>query len=66
MNISVFRSGRDVYVNREPIKNYASKNVVSGVKSALLPVICANSGLLQDNCVHFYRVECLLPHMVSA
>lgn len=66
MNISVFCDGRDVYVNREPIKNYASLNVVLGVKYALLLVICATFVLLQDNYDLFYRIEYLLPYLISA
>ncbi|PNT92042.1 hypothetical protein CDQ83_00185 [Clostridium thermosuccinogenes] len=66
MNISVFCDGRDVYVNREPIKNYASLNVVLGVKYALLLVICATFVLLQDNYDLFHRIEYLLPYLISA
>ena len=44
MNIFAFCSSGDVYVNCGCIKGYAFKNAVSGVKSALLPVICANNG----------------------
>ncbi len=66
MNISAFYSNGSVYKNCECIKGYAFKNAAVGVKYALLPVICANSGLLQDHCAHYSRIECLLPHISPA
>lgn len=66
MNISAFCSNGNVYVNCECIKGYAFKNAASWVKFALLPVICANFGQLRDDCVHFRRIECLLPHTSPA
>jgi len=66
MNISAFCDSRGVYVNREPIKNYASLNTVLWVKYALLLVICAAFVLLEDNYDLFYRIEYLLPYLISA
>ena len=62
MNITVFANQGDVFASYECIKGYAFKNVASWVKCAILPVICANFGRSQDNCAHFSRIECLLPH----
>jgi hypothetical protein len=62
MNITLFASHGNVFVNCECIKGYAFKNALTRVNSALLPVICAGFGILRDNCAHFRRVECLLPH----
>jgi hypothetical protein len=36
------------------------------VRCALLPHICAIFGLLRGYCAHYCRIECLLPHMVTA
>jgi len=62
MNITVFVNKGNVFASCECIHGYAFKNAVSLVKCALLPVICADFGCLQDNCVNFDRVECLLPY----
>jgi len=62
MNISVFAQNDSVFANCECIKGYAFNNMAAWVKCALLPVICDNFGQSQDNCAHFNRIECLLPH----
>lgn len=63
MNISVFYSNGNVYVNCECIKGHTFKNAALWVKSALLPILCANFGLSRDNYVHFCRFEYLLPRI---
>lgn len=62
MNITLFAGQENVFANCECIKGFAFKNATLWVKCALLPVICTGFGLSQDNCAHFGRVECLLPH----
>ena len=66
MNVSTLNNNGKVYINCENIKGYAFNNVMSGEKSALLPVICANFGQLRDFCVCCRRFECLLPHINAA
>jgi ribose/xylose/arabinose/galactoside ABC-type transport system permease subunit len=66
MNISVFCSKGSVYTNCECVKGCAFKNAALWVKCALLPHICAIFGLLRGYCAHYCRIECLLPHMVTA
>jgi len=48
-------------VSLECIKGYAFKMEAAWVKCALLPVICANFGLLRDSCAHLYHLDCLSP-----
>lgn len=66
MNISAFRADGSVYTNCECIKGCAYDNSFSGAKSALLPIICANFGLLRDKCAQKRRLECLSPHIDPA
>ncbi|MCL1873067.1 MAG: hypothetical protein FWF85_03000 [Clostridiales bacterium] len=66
MNITVFASSGNVFVNCEYIKGFSFKNTAIGDKSALLPVICAAFGLLQNNYAYFSRIECLLPQSHAA
>ncbi len=66
MNICTFYHNGILSVSCECIKGYAFKNAVLWVKSALLPVICSGFGSLRDHCVHFFRIECLLPHRIFA
>ena len=66
MNITVFTSSDDVFVNCECIKGYAFKNAAIGEKCALLPVMTAVFGLSQDTCAHLCRIECLLPQRCPA
>lgn len=67
MNIfAIYCDGSEgVRVNCECVKGIAFKNAALWVNCALLPVICAGNGLLRDNCAHFYRIECLLPHIIA-
>jgi hypothetical protein len=44
----------------------AFKTVAVWVKNVNVPHICANFGLLRDNCAHFGRIECLSPHIFAA
>ncbi|MGI5850920.1 MAG: hypothetical protein ACOX77_02270 [Caldicoprobacterales bacterium] len=64
MDISVVSRG-GLYADCALIKAYTPNNSRSGswLKSDLLPVICAGFDLLRDSCVHFYRIECLLPRI---
>lgn len=66
MNISAFSSDGNVFVNCEYVKSFAFKNAASWVKYAILPVICAIFGILQDSYAHYYRIECLLPQIDPA
>jgi hypothetical protein len=66
MNISTFYSDGSVYINCEQIKGFAFNNAASRAERANLPVICSNSDLLRDICVHFSPFECLLPHISPA
>ena len=66
MNISVFSNNGSVYTDCECLNGYAFNIAVAGNKCVLLPVICDDSGLTRDNCAHFYRIECLLPHINTA
>ena len=66
MNMTTYVSGGNVYVNCECVHGYAFDNAALRAKSAVLPVICANFGILQDKSAHFYRIGCLLPHIASA
>ena len=66
MNISVFSTGGNVYLNYECVKGFTFKNAAAWVKCALLPVICANFGLLRGYCAHFCRIEYLLPNIGPA
>ena len=61
MNLTVIVDGDNTFADCECIKGYAFINAVAWVKCALLPVLCAVFGLLQDKSAHFYRIECLLP-----
>lgn len=54
-------SAGSAVVSLECIKGYAFEMAAAWVKCALLPIICANFGLLRDSCAHFYRLDCLLP-----
>ncbi|HHZ13320.1 MAG TPA: hypothetical protein GX394_05305 [Clostridiales bacterium] len=67
MDISFVRGG-GLYTECALIKGYIRNNRRSGswLKSELLPVICAGFALLRDSCVHFYRIECLLPRIYPA
>jgi hypothetical protein len=66
MNITSFSSNGNAFVNFEYIKGYSFKNAGLWVNCVLLPVICAGFALLQDSCVHFSRIDCLLPHNCPA
>ena len=66
MNVCIFNINGIVYINCEYIKGFTFNNMMLGVKSALLPVICANIGQVRDYFVHFRRIECLLPHVSIA
>lgn len=61
MHITTFVLDDEVFVNFQCIFGYAFKILTLWVKSALLPVICATFGRLQDKSVHFCRIECLSP-----
>ena len=62
MNISGFASCGSVFARCECVKGFAYSKAASGVKCALLPVICAGFGLSREYCAHFSRVEYLSPH----
>lgn len=66
MKISAFYSNGDVYMNCECVSGFAFNYAVSRQESVNLPVICAYFANLRDNCAHFYRNECLLPHISAA
>ena len=62
MNITVFASEGNVFANCECINGCVFKKAAAWDNCALLPVICDSFALLRDNCAHFDRFECLLPH----
>lgn len=66
MNISAFYSNGNVIMHYECIKGISFNNASVGVKSALLPVICADSGHFMGLLRSFFRIECLLPHILLA
>jgi len=61
MNIFSYVSNGKVFVDMEYIKGYAFKMESAGVNCALLSVLTANFGRIQDSCARFSRIECLLP-----
>jgi len=66
MNISAFEQNGNVFVNCECIKGISFKNADLWENCALLSVICAVFGRLEDVYAHFSRVENLLPHICLA
>ncbi len=66
MNMMAFSSNGNVYMNCECVKGISFNDLQVWVKSALSPVIAVDFVLLRDNCAHFYRMECLLPHVSPA
>ena len=56
MNFTVIMCDDDVSFNCDHIYGVAFDNAVIGAKSALLPVICAVSSPIRDNCAHLSTV----------
>lgn len=66
MNMTVFASNDNAFINCGHITGIAYKNAVSWVNCALLPVICDIFVGSQDNCAHFNRIERLSPQRLPA
>lgn len=66
MDTPAFYRDSSVYAACGYIKGDAFKDAAAWVKKTFLPALGVNSGLTQDSCAHFCRVECLLPHISFA
>ena len=66
MKGTVITDSDHAFAHNARVEGLAFIYVGTWVKCALLPVICADFGLLRDSYAHFYHFEHLLPQNRTA